>query len=199
MPKATLKLWRSSVTVVSRGLGIKQRLILDAVDERRDELFMGRTHRWRWFNLEMCGFVAAETSRSELVSLRRAVNSLDGILFETAASFPYNYYWFPWRRLWEVGPLDRRGQKLWFRPLPQDAADEDAAEVDLCLRDGLLSDRIDSLPSNDVLRADFGRWFSERREDADLDGFASERWWEGMKGSERGRLLAWIFFGLLPE
>lgn len=183
---------------MSRGLGAKQLFVLRAVDEGRYERCMDRTHRWRWFTLETSGLVTAETPRSELVSLRRAVNSLEGSHLEITDQFPYDFWWFPWEQLWRVGPLYRPGRKLWFRLASENPTDDDAREVERELHEGLVADSIDRIPPDDVLRADFVRWLEEHY-DYDLDGFDTPRWWREVgdtENSERAHLLGWAFFGI---
>lgn len=185
---------------MSRGLGVKQRQLLDAMSAKQAESFGGVTHRWRWFTLEICGLVTANTPRSEKVSLTRAVRRMaeQGIL-ETVHGFPYDFFWLRWQVLSVVGPLSRPGRKLWFRPVP----DEDVAVVEEALRtaygQGDVSrfwNSLDALPGDDVLM-DFVDWWDWRDEEF-IEFF--NLIFEGRAGEAReswmGDYLAWIIFGI---
>lgn len=96
---------------MSRGLGLQQRRILDALVYRAEQDFF-RAHgeaailvtgedwavgptptlraRWRWYTIDLLDLVEAGSPRSERVSLHRAVRSLhrDGRV-EMVGQFPY--------------------------------------------------------------------------------------------------------------
>lgn len=168
---------------------------------KQAESFGAVTHRWRWFTLEMCGLVTANTPRSEKVSLTRAVRRMaeQGIL-ETVDDFPYDFFWWRWQALWVVGPLYRPGRKLWFRPVPH----EDVEVVEEALRTayGQMQDAsrfrnsLEALPRDDVLM-DFVAWWDWGDEELIeffnliFEGRAGEA-----KESWMGDYLAWVIFGI---
>ncbi|QXU56692.1 MULTISPECIES: hypothetical protein [Rhodococcus] len=174
---------------MSRGFGVKQRQLLDAMTIKLAEQHNGVKHRWRWFTLEMCGLVTKATPRSERVALTRAVRRMaeQGIL-ETTDEFPYKFFWMPWGPLDILGPVFRPGRKLWFRPAPdenvryvehvvrsstsppdelEDFDDEDwdddeswdDEDFDYGSNDTSFWKMVELLPDDDVLTANFVPWW----------------------------------------
>jgi hypothetical protein len=187
---------------MSRGIGARQRSVIDALVERSENDSYDAwgsviRARWRWYTLDLLDLVPDSAPRSQRVSLHRAVRCLHqrGLL-EIAPTCPYrprhgrflNEYGDLVGGLdiselssvdprWPTGP----GRVLWFRLPAPSVADDDQSPLDESLSDDQIY-WLEDIVASDVF-ADFSEALNRR-----------EAW-----TTEAGRLIQWLFCGPLPE
>lgn len=186
---------------MSRGIGAVQRRVFGALIERRNndsyavtpaiEDFVERSvtevrARWRWYTIDLLGVAGFHSSRSDRVSLHRAVRGLHkrGVV-EISPGLPYER-WFGCEvdelrgvlvggvDLDELSDFDPRWpgdlrRSLWFRLQPRRARDFGCSDDQMWLLDNLYGDFFD----------DFTGAFDRKA-----------AW-----GSEFGQFMRWLFCG----
>lgn len=117
------------MAAVSRGLGVRQRQVLTALHDRREnDLYLPEWRaRWRWYTIDLLDLVDDNAPRSERVSLHRAIGALAcDKRVSVSTTFPYPTVVRPGvpfadiDLVSELGEVDPRwprgrGRCLWFR------------------------------------------------------------------------------------
>ncbi len=187
---------------MSRGPGVCQRQIQDAITRKQHESFHGHVHPSRWFTLNMCGLEPVVTSRTERVSMARAVHRMaEAEILETTSTNPYDWRWMPTMARSIASQSGVPGRKLWFRPLPS----QDIRAVEKALQVNDPSDlgkewdetSIDRLSANDVLRVLIS-WRYQDHHRNELDGWLirAHSAYTHVENALPPTLLRWIALGV---